>query len=409
MKASKAMALLMTGILAAPLAPTASALTTASPGDLNGDGVCSTADLLLLQKWLLGESVTLEVPEAGDLNGDGVLNGTDLCLMKRSLHAAAGRLVPVSDPAGLLTAMGNALPGDVIELAPGVYDYTACEGAKRFETAAEGTQQQPITLMAADPADPPVLAGTGTQTGYVVHITGDYWILDNLKITTSQKGIVLDNANHTIIRSCDIGNTGAEAVAIRDGSSYCLVQQCSIHDTGLVSPGYGEGVYIGSAYSTTGFDYKCDFNRVEGCIFRNVAAEHVDVKEYTTGTEISGCTFYGDGMTGENYAGSFLDIKGNDCYVHDNTGYRNGNSKIVAAFELHEQVSGWGYHAIFSDNTLYMDRPYGEMDTTRPMYVVDGWYSDLTVKHNLVDYGDGLSEATEDCYNAKQVTFLDGE
>ena len=66
MKASKAMALLMTGILAAPLAPTASALTTASPGDLNGDGVCSTADLLLLQKWLLGESVTLEVPEAGD-------------------------------------------------------------------------------------------------------------------------------------------------------------------------------------------------------------------------------------------------------------------------------------------------------------------------------------------------------
>ena len=239
-----------------------------------------------------------------------------------------------------------------------------------------------------------------------MHITGDYWVLEHLLLTNAQKGIVLDNSNHTVIRSCEIANTGAEAVAIRDGSSYCLVQQCSIHDTGLVTPGYGEGVYIGSAYSTSGFDYKCDYNRVDGCVFRNVAAEHVDVKEYTTGTEISGCTFHGEGMTGENYAGSFLDIAGNDCYVHDNTGYRDGNSKIVAAFELHEQVSGWGYHSHFANNTLYMDRPYGEVDTSRRMYVVDGWYSDFSVQHNLVDYGEGLSEAGENCYNSDQVTFL---
>ncbi len=301
--------------------------------------------------------------------------------------------------------MAQAQAVDLIRLNPGMYQVSD-SGAQKFYGTVEGNQQQPIILQAADPADPPVLTGTGTDSGYVMHITGDYWVLEHLLLTNAQKGIVLDNSNHTVLRSCEIANTGAEAVAIRDGSSYCLVQQCSIHDTGLVTPGYGEGVYIGSAYSTSGFDYKCDYNRVDGCVFRNVAAEHVDVKEYTTGTEISGCTFHGEGMTGENYAGSFLDIAGNDCYVHDNTGYRDGNSKIVAAFELHEQVSGWGYHARFANNTLYMDRPYGEVDTSRRMYVVDGWYSDFSVQHNLVDYGEGLSEAGRNCYNSDQVTFL---
>jgi hypothetical protein len=75
-----------------------------------------------------------------------------------------------------------------------------------------------------------------------------------------------------------------------------------------VTPGYGEGVYIGSAVSVTGFDYRCDRNKVLNCTFRGIAAEHIDVKEFTTGTEIGGCTFFGDGMTGENYAGSFIDI-----------------------------------------------------------------------------------------------------
>lgn len=374
-------------------------------GDVNADGVFDAADAALLQNWLLGQEVTLSDGQAGDLNGDGMLNGMDLCLMKRGLLTNTGRQVTVSDAAELAQAMAQAKVGDVIRLEPGVYQVSD-SGAQKFYGTAEGSQQQPITLKAADPADPPVLTGTGTSSGYVMHITGDYWVLEHLLLTNAQKGIVLDNSNHTVIRSCEIANTGAEAVAIRDGSSYCLVQQCSIHDTGLVTPGYGEGVYIGSAYSTSGFDYKCDYNRVDGCVFRNVTAEHVDVKEYTTGTEISGCTFHGEGMTGENYAGSFLDIAGNDCYVHDNTGYRDGNSKIVAAFELHEQVSGWGDHARFANNTLYMDRPYGEVDTSRRMYVVDGWYSDFSVQHNLVDYGEGLSEAGENCYNSDQVTFL---
>lgn len=233
-------------------------------------------------------------------------------------------------------------------------------------------------------------------------------MLDGLVCTNCQKGIVLDHSDHTVIQNCELYKLGAEAVAIRDGSSYCTVKDTYIHDTGLVSPGYGEGVYVGSAKSTTGFDYKCDHNRIIGCTFKNVAAEHIDVKEYTTDTEISGCTFYGDGMTGENYAGSFIDLKGNDCYVHDNVGYRNGNPKIAAAFEIHEQAEGWGLHHVFENNTVYMDQPYGAENTSRRMYVVDGWFSDFTVKNNKVDYGSGLVPAnSREYYNSDYVTYAE--
>lgn len=381
-------------------------------GDVNADGKFTISDAVSLQKWLVCvPGAALADLQAGDLYEDGKLNVLDLCIMKNELcpdEDTDKNYVDVSTVEELFTAMRNAQPGDVIRVAAGTYDYTTYQGAQKIDTSAEGTEAAPITVTAADPLDPPVITGTNTENGYVIQITGDYWILENLKITTSQKGIVLDNSNYSIIRNCEVYNTGSEAIAIRDGSSCCTVKDSYIHDTGIVTPGYGEGVYIGSAKSTTGFDYKCDYNIVDGCTFKNVAAEHVDVKEYTTGTEIMNCTFYGDGMTGANYAGSFVDIAGNDVNVHDNIGYRNGNTNIVAAFELHEQVEGWGYHCIFIDNTVYMDQPYGAVDTSRRMYVVDGWYSDFSVKNNLVDYGSGLAAADSwEYYNSDYVTYLE--
>ena len=313
----------------------------------------------------------------------------------------------VSNAAELYQAIFTASPGDVIKVSPGKYDYTTYDGAQKFYTEKSGTKTSPITLTASDPSNPPLLLGTTTSNGYVLHVKGSYWIIENLKLSTSQKGIVLDQSNYSIIRNCEVFNTGAEGIAIRDGSSYNLVQKCNIHDTGLVTPGYGEGIYIGSSVTTSGYNYYCDYNVVEECTFKNVAAEHVDVKEFTTGTEIFGCTFYGDGMSGQNYAGSFIDIAGKDVYVHDNVGYRNKNKKVVAAFEMHDEVSGWATNAKFVNNILYMDRSYGEVDTSRRMYVVDAWDLKFSVKNNKVDYGSGLVAADSwEYYNSDYVTYL---
>jgi hypothetical protein len=54
-----------------------------------------------------------------------------------------------------------------------------------------------------------------------------------------------------------------------------------------------------------------------------------------------------------------------------------------------------------------MDQPYGAADTSRRMYVVDGWYSDFSVRNNLVDYGEGLVSADSwEYYNSNYVTYL---
>ncbi len=380
--------------------------------DVNGDGSFNVSDIVALQKLIVCTESSAQ-KDYCDINADGRINIFDLSLIKKAMlegpiEEPEGNYVDVSNIDELFVAMRNAKPGDIIRVAPGTYDYTTYQGAQKIDTSAEGTADSPITVTAADPENPPVITGTSEENGYVMQIKGDYWILDSLKITTSQKGIVFDGSSYSIIRNCEVSNTGSEAIALRDGSSYCLVQDTYIHDSGTVTPGYGEGVYIGSAKSTTGFDYKCDYNVVDGCTFKNVAAEHIDVKEYTTGTEIKNCTFYGDGMSGANYAGSFIDIAGNDVNVHDNVGYRNGNEKIVAAFELHDQVDGWGYHATFVNNTVYMDQPYGAVDTSRRMYVVDGWYADFSVKNNMVDYGNGLVLANSwEYYNSDYVTYLE--
>ena len=55
-------------------------------GDINGDGIFSISDAVLLQKWLLGAPKTeIKRWESGDLCKDGVLDTYDLCLMKKAL------------------------------------------------------------------------------------------------------------------------------------------------------------------------------------------------------------------------------------------------------------------------------------------------------------------------------------
>jgi len=56
-------------------------------------------------------------------------------------------------------------------------------------------------------------------------------------------------------------------------------------------------------------------------------------------------------------------------------------SKIYKGKELNKVKSHTiNYGHIFENNVLYMDRPYGEVDTNRRMYVVDGWDLKFSVK-----------------------------
>ena len=55
-------------------------------GDVNADGKFDTADIVLMQKWLLAVPDTrLADADAGDLDENGTLDIVDLALMKREL------------------------------------------------------------------------------------------------------------------------------------------------------------------------------------------------------------------------------------------------------------------------------------------------------------------------------------
>lgn len=318
-----------------------------------------------LKKFLLGEN--------SNFTSTTETNVSDLLKLKNSVLSPQYNKVYVADTEELRNALKNAKAGDEIILTGTDYgdDVTGSKGSS-FTSSVDGTAEKNIVIKGADPENPPTLHGKDIAHGIVLYITGDYWQIKNIRVENAQKGILLDNSNYSVIENCEIFNTGQEAVHFRDNSSYCTIRNSVIHDTGKVTAGYGEGVYIGTYYEDTskykenGYGENCHYNTVSGCKFYNVTAEHVDIKEQTIGTIVENCYMDGTGMTGANYADSFIDVQGNDAEIRNNECHRNNNSYITDAFQVHVLIDGWGKNNSFYGNTVYLD------DETS-CYVIESW------------------------------------
>lgn len=80
-----AMTSTMTAFTPAAYAAEETAVTTSIAGDVNDSGTFEIADVVLLQKWLLGAEKELPDWKAADLCEDNRLNVYDLCLMRELL------------------------------------------------------------------------------------------------------------------------------------------------------------------------------------------------------------------------------------------------------------------------------------------------------------------------------------
>lgn len=305
------------------------------------------------------------------------------------------RIVRVSSASELNDALSSARAGDEIILSPGTYSNDKWMGKWAvFWAEADGTPDKPIVLRSEDPDDKAVLCGVTQEEKVVLDITGSYWEIRDLVICEGSKGIFLNKSEHSVISDCEVYNTGSEAVHIIDNSSYNLIENCFIHHAGTVSPQYGEGVYIGSSKNTDKYGHECHYNAVRGCTFGpEIAADHVDIKEYTLGNIVEYCTFDGTGIKGENGGDSFVEVKGNDCIVRYNTGRRNGCEKQLYAFDTAVLVDGWGQHNKFYDNTVYLD--------SEDIYVVKGWNCAAESCRNKV-FPEGVK-----CYGNKVLDVLE--
>ncbi len=272
----------------------------------------------------------------------------------------AKRTVRVTGADELRSALGAARPGDRIELADGTYP-------GKFTITTDGTQAEPIVLHGSRAA---MIDGEGVRGGRALTLQADWWRLAGFTIHNGQKGLMAEGANHTVVDGLLVYDIGDEAVHFQKGSSDNLIRNCEIHDTGKRRPGFGEGVYLGSANGNWEGKQpdRSDRNRVTGNrIGPNIAAEHIDIKEGTTGGEIRGNTFDGRGQTGENSAESWINAKGNDYVIAGNT----GTAAYASGYKARTVYPGYGCGNVFDGNT----------GSVAP-YVKPGWAFDISNQTN---------------------------
>jgi hypothetical protein len=284
--------------------------------------------------------------------------------------ADAARRIDVHNAAELETALASAQPGDVIQLANGVYPGT-------FVVAAPGAAAARIALCGTPNA---VIDGGDVGNGYALHVTAGYWTIHGLTVTNALKGIMLDDADFVVLDQVTVHTIGHEGVHFRTNSSDNVIQDSQIYDTGRKRDKFGEGVYIGSAVSnwgtyTGGEEDRSDRNAVLRNRIWNTTAESIDVKEGTTGGLIEGNTFDGTQLTG---ADSWLDLKGNGYLVRANT----GTNSPTDGFQTHViNDLPWGRDNVFEQNVaevsgtgygFYIHQPDRSNNTVRCDNRVEG-------------------------------------
>lgn len=285
-----------------------------------------------------GHSYTLAIVNHDENNpGDATATTFDDVTVNRDGSGGGGggggNVINVSTTSELKSALGAARPGDTIRLADGTY-------SGNFATTVSGTSGAPITLVGSSNAV--LKAG---DSGYVLYLNGaSYWTIKGINISGGQKGIMMDGANHTVIDSVAVHGQQMEGVHFRKSSSDGVIQNSRVYDTGRNGQGMGEGVYVGTANT---LDDHSDRDVIKNnTIGPNVGGEGVDIKEGTVGAKIVGNSFDGTGMTDNNYDDSWVDVKGNDVLVQDNTGKNTLND----GFQVHQQYSGWGCNSVFRGN-----------------------------------------------------------
>ncbi|OAB47599.1 DUF7594 domain-containing protein [Paenibacillus antarcticus] len=335
----------------------------------NGSIVTSVAGTSTSDTGLAASTTYSYYITAKDAAGNTSAQGNTITLVTKAqiIQPPIGCTQALNTTIGIQNALKTATPGSIISIAPGTYTGDRSTsgdpgGQGLFYSNSSGTSTNPIILSNCDLTQPVILKGINVNDGsYGIHLTGDHWQISHIEITNAQKGIVIDNGNNNILNNVNVHYIGDEGVHFRDGSSYNTLEYSTIYDTGKYQVGYGEGAYVGSD-SSSNYEHIVTGNVISHTLFDGgITAEHIDVKEGASGTIIEYCTFNGTGISGQNSADSFVDVKGVNTIIRYNQGYRNGNVNIVDAFQVrtHGTTYVTGTNNAFHHNTVNLDNSAG--------------------------------------------------
>lgn len=299
--------------------------------------------------WGIMSFTTSSVPSGADALSFGPSIATSGWLVVDDVSMAPRVVVHVATAAQLTAALSAAAPGQTIVLADGVY-------RGNFTLQASGTSSSIIRVTGSRKA---ILDGGTVASGYVLHLDNAHYVqVDGMTIRDGQKAVVLDQSTHDTLTNLDLQDTGEEIVLLRNFSSDNVVSSNQVHDSGHTTAGYGEGIYVGLSYSnwssgqsrTGGAPDTSDRNQILGNHVYDTTAENVDIKEGTSGGLIADNSFDATGISGANYADSWVDIAGNGYTIRGNVG-TNPGSKLVDGYQTHVIISGWGKNNVFVANS----------------------------------------------------------
>lgn len=269
-------------------------------------------------------------------------------------RAIDARVVNVANASELALALKKPMPGDLIRMADGTY-------TGNFLATVSGTADRRITLCGSRNAV--IQTGSTSTLGFALTIRANYWVLVGFTVTNAQQGVAVDGGNHNHVIGLAVHGTGQEAIQLYKFSSYNIVQNNRIYNTGLWNPEWGEGVYVGSPWdqwpaNSGNQPDASNYNEILNNHFGpDVRAEHVDVKEGTTGGVIEGNQFDGQGIVqSQVWVDSWVEVKGNGWTVRGNT----GSVSPQDGFQAYSVIGGWGHNNVFESNVADVQGPgYG--------------------------------------------------
>jgi hypothetical protein len=182
----------------------------------------------------------------------------------------------------------------------------------------------------------PALLGTAA-VALLAAALGAHWRLTGFTVAGAKKGIMIDASPFVTIDGVEVRDIGDEGVHFRRSSSDGVLHDSRILNTGLAQPAYGEGVHLGSANS----NWNCYGN---------------------SGGVLRGNTFDGPGIAGQNSADSWVDAKGSNYLIENNTGsFRYAGPRLTNIAVSPQLFTNWKVYLILGGSYGHHSSDLGEV------------------------------------------------
>ncbi|HEY0237613.1 MAG TPA: fibronectin type III domain-containing protein [Friedmanniella sp.] len=231
--------------------------------------------------------------------------------------------VSVSTRAQLLTAVSAATSGTVIRLAPGSY------GAN-LEISTKATADKPMWICGPRTA---IFDNADVTKGYGIRVNGaTNVVIAGMTVRNVQKGVAVFTGKGVTVADLRVENIGDEAIHLKNQTTDSTVIGNSISTTGLNSPNYGEGVYIGTAQGNWCLYNNCDpdasdRNLIAFNDIRATTAESIEAKAATTDGTMWKNTMDGAAVTSSD-TDSLVQVMGSGWVIAGNTGTHSPQDAI---------------------------------------------------------------------------------